>query len=145
MKRFLNFKKEKKLKTGFTLVETLVAVSIFSMAVLALMSILGSGISNINYVKTKVAASYLAQEGIEYARNVRDNYVLYDPGGAQAGWNNFTAAGISYPSPDPKFVRTILMAPVSSNETRITSKVEWTQKSGSYSIILTENLFNWVE
>ncbi|MEK7219403.1 MAG: prepilin-type N-terminal cleavage/methylation domain-containing protein, partial [Patescibacteria group bacterium] len=62
---------------GFTLIETLIAISIFTVSILALMSVLGQGISNTNYAKQKIIASYLAQEGIEYMRNMRDNDVLY--------------------------------------------------------------------
>ena len=62
---------------GFTLVETLVAISIFSMSIVAIMSVLGNGVSDTNYAKQKMIASYLAQEGIEYIRNMRDTYVLY--------------------------------------------------------------------
>lgn len=71
---------------GFTLVETLVAIAIFTVSIVALMSVLGSGISNTNYAKQKIIASYLAQEGIEYMRNMRDANVLYGGGN---GWNNF--------------------------------------------------------
>jgi|SRR3989338_7380480 len=70
-----NFQFSRK-KGGFTLVETLVAISIFTISILGLMSVLASGISNTNYAKTKMVASYLAQEGIEYMRNMRDTYVL---------------------------------------------------------------------
>ena len=58
---------------AFTLIETLVAISIFTMSILGLLSVLASGISNTNYAKQKVAATYLAQEGIEYVRNLRDS------------------------------------------------------------------------
>lgn len=71
---------------GFTLIETLVAISIFTVSILALMSVLGQGISNTNYAKQKMIASYLAQEGIEYIRNMRDTKVLYD---GSSGWGNF--------------------------------------------------------
>jgi len=62
---------------GFTLIETLVAVSIFSVSLIGILSVLGSGIADTNYAKRKMTATYLAQEGIEYIRNVRDTYVLY--------------------------------------------------------------------
>lgn len=81
-------KKDKK-NSGFTLVETLVAISIFTMSILALLSILSQGISNTNYAKRKIIASYLAQEGIEYMRNMRDTFVLYDGTSSQNGWTNF--------------------------------------------------------
>lgn len=88
------FKKVNKLNKGFTLVETLVALSIFSMSVIAMMSILGSGISDTGYAKKKIIASYLAQEGIEYIRNMRDNYVLYSTVSG-LDWNNFKSELVS--------------------------------------------------
>lgn len=69
---------------GFTLVETLVAISILTTTIVTMMSLLGAGISNTNYVKQKMIATYLAQEGIEYVRNMRDTAVLY----SSNGWNN---------------------------------------------------------
>lgn len=72
---------------GFTLVETLVAISIFTMSILGLMSVLTSGIADTSYAKKKMVATYLAQEGIEYVRNIRDTNVI--PGGA-SGWSAFT-------------------------------------------------------
>jgi prepilin-type N-terminal cleavage/methylation domain-containing protein len=85
--------------SGFTLIETLVAISIFSLSILGLMSVLSQGIADINYAKQRMTAEYLAQEGIEYTRNVRDNYVLYDADGGQAGWDKFSALTCTFDSP----------------------------------------------
>ncbi len=74
---------------GFTLVEALVAISIFTVSVLGLLVVLSQGVTNANYAKQKMTASYLAQEGVEYIRNMRDTYMLYDAGGSSSGWNNF--------------------------------------------------------
>ncbi len=92
MKKIKNFNK------AFTLVETLVAISIFTMSLLGIMSVLAGSISNTSYAKQKMTASYLAQEGIEYIRNMRDTYVLYDPVNSQTGWNAFNAKLV--PSPN---------------------------------------------
>jgi len=73
---------------GFTLVETLVAVSIFTMTLVAVMGLLGQGIADTNYTKNKITAEYLAQEGIEYIRGMRDTYVISD---GSNGWGNFSA------------------------------------------------------
>jgi len=73
----IKFFKQNNKKSGFTLVETLIAISIFSVSIVALFSVLAQGISNTNYAKKKIIAGYLAQEGIEYIRNMRDSYVLY--------------------------------------------------------------------
>ena len=74
---------------GFTLVETLIAISIFSMSLLGLMVVLASSITNTTYAKEKIIGTYLAQEGIEYVRNIRDTDVLYDATSAQHGWDTF--------------------------------------------------------
>lgn len=76
---------------AFTLVETLVAISIFTVSLLGIMSVLASGISHTNYAKKKITAAYLAQEGIEYMRNMRDTYVLYTATTAN-DWDDFKNA-----------------------------------------------------
>jgi type II secretory pathway pseudopilin PulG len=92
---------------AFTLVETLVAISIFTVSILGLLSVLTTGVSNTTYDKNKIIAEYLAQEGIEYVRNMRDTYVLYPPNtwsdfknklasctaGATCGFNNTVSPG----------------------------------------------------
>jgi prepilin-type N-terminal cleavage/methylation domain-containing protein len=82
-----NFLKNNK---GFTLVETLVAISIFSVSAIALLTILSGGITDINYVKNKFIADNLAVEGIEYVRNIRDTNALYSP--APTGWQAFLSS-----------------------------------------------------
>ena len=86
MKYFLKQKNTK--NSGFTLVETLLALSIFSISVLSMMIVLSKGISDTDYAQQKIIATYLAQEGIETMRNMRDTYILYStPVGA--GWATF--------------------------------------------------------
>lgn len=80
--------KTNQLNSGFTLLESLIAIAIFTTSILALLSILANGISSTTYAKRKIVASYLAEEGVERVRNIRDNQVLFDPGG-QAGWDAF--------------------------------------------------------
>jgi len=81
-------KQKNKNNSGFTLVETLVAISIFTISILALMSVLAKGMSDTNYAKQQMTASYLAQEGIEYIRNMRDTSVLSGSSSLD-GWNAF--------------------------------------------------------
>ena len=73
---------------AFTLVETLVAISIFTISILGIMSVLASSITSVTYAKDKSIAGYLAQEGIEYMRNIRDNDVLYPAN--NSSWSDFT-------------------------------------------------------
>lgn len=137
---------------GFTLIETLVALSIFTMSILGLMSVLSSGISDTNYVKQKMAAGYIAQEGIECMRNVRDSYTLYSVTTGLT-WQDFVdlpASSIDCPDIDPKFSRSLEKINVpdtdpNPDEVKIYSIVSWNQGSGFYRVTLAENLFNWTQ
>lgn len=189
-----NFQQKNK---AFTLVETLIAISIFTVSILSLLVVLSQSISRTNYAKTKVVASFLAEEGVEYIRNMRDTYVLYSAT-TQAGWDAFNSklttnsceaadgcyfnadnliysdttqpmidiifsACSSATCPngillyDPAtgkygfsgvssgYSRKITVNIISANETEVFSTVYWTQGSGTYNIVFSESLFNWVE
>jgi len=131
-------------KRGFTLVETLIAISIFSVSIVSMMSVLGGGVSDINYAKSKMTAIYIAQEGIEYVRNQRDNYVLYN----ENGWEKFIESSPDIKCPDPsdtEILRTCDINTDINNEVKVSSDVFWVQKGVTHDVILTEDLFNWVE
>ncbi len=185
-----------KKNSGFTLVETLIAISIFTISIVSLLVVLSQGIAHTNYAKQKMIASYLAQEGVEYMRNMRDTFVLYDSSGAQVGWDAFNSKLVaascdgvngcyfdnsnldyldsSQPMKDitlsacsggtcpnilfdevtgkygyasgvnSGFVRKIRVMQI-ADLTKIYSTVYWIQGSGTYSIVLSESLFNWME
>jgi prepilin-type N-terminal cleavage/methylation domain-containing protein len=61
---------------GFTLVETLVAVSILVVAVTGAYSAAQTGLSSATFSKDEVIAFYLAQESVEGIRNFRDANAL---------------------------------------------------------------------
>ncbi len=73
-------------KKGFTLIETLIALLIFATAVTAMIAITSHGITDMTSVKNKYIANYLAEEGLELVRYVRDD--LYVKG--QSFLPNFT-------------------------------------------------------
>ena len=60
---------------------------IFTSSVLALIAILSTSLSTIVNTKQKLVGTYLAQEGIEYIRNMRDSYVIYEKD--DTGWASF--------------------------------------------------------
>ena len=61
---------------GFTLIETLVAISLLAVAIVAPMALVSSSLSAAIYAGDQVTAYYLAQEGIEVIRARRDDAVL---------------------------------------------------------------------
>lgn len=74
---------------GFTLVETLVAVAIFASAITALISITARGINDNVFVKNKLIAGYLAQEGVELVVNIRDSNAVDLGAIAGVAWSSF--------------------------------------------------------
>lgn len=67
-------------KKGFSLIETLIAVSILMIAIAGPLSLVQAGLFSSNHQRNQVTAIYLAQEAIEFIKNVRDgnSYTQYD-------------------------------------------------------------------
>lgn len=63
---------KKQYHDGFTLLEMLFAVIIFSFALVSLMLIAGKGVIATSTAKDQLIAQYLAEEAAEVARNMRD-------------------------------------------------------------------------
>lgn len=80
--------------TGFTLIEAMIAVTILTLAVSGPLFTAGRAILAANVSRDQLTASYLAQEGVEYVRAMRDDEYLaaYHVGGptvSGTAWNNF--------------------------------------------------------
>ena len=78
-------------KRAFTLIETLVAVSIVTFAVAGPLYSAYRSLVATELARDRLTASYLAQEGIEYVRMVRDNKYLaaYNAGDTDTAWDDF--------------------------------------------------------
>lgn len=77
---------------GFTLIESLVAVTILTITVAALLFSASRAIITAQNARDQLIASYLAQEGIEYVRMGRDNEFLAvhtQSNASNLGWHNF--------------------------------------------------------
>jgi prepilin-type N-terminal cleavage/methylation domain-containing protein len=61
---------------GFTLVETLVAITILTVVLGVGMGVLQQSLQTANLVRDESTAYFLAEEAIEYARSVRDTDTL---------------------------------------------------------------------
>lgn len=78
-------KKRNKLGTrGFSLMEVIISVGIISFSFVGIMAIFASNIRTEISNRDKITAAYLAQEGIEIVRQIRDNN--WFAGGASS-WN----------------------------------------------------------
>lgn len=83
------FKKEQ--PKGFTLMEVIVALFFITVGIIGSYALISSTISSTSYASNKFTASYLAQEGIELVRNIRDTNWLQGEGHT---WNEQLATAI---------------------------------------------------
>ncbi len=86
-------KNQKLHSSGFTLVEVLIALTIFSIAVAGVITVSVQGNLNIHSARNKMVANYLADEGVELMRALRDTAVVNAGVGSEStvGWPAFTA------------------------------------------------------
>lgn len=81
---------------GFTLVETMIAVTVLTLSISGPLYAASRALIAAQVARDQLVASYLAQEGIEYMRAMRDNEYLaaYQAGGANVSanaWNSFVS------------------------------------------------------
>lgn len=73
-----------KTESGFTLVETLVAITILLIVIVGPMTAAHKGIQNAIHAREQLVAVHLAQEAIEQAFNLRDEYALRADAGSES-------------------------------------------------------------
>lgn len=85
----------KKTNSGFTIIEMLIAVFIFTVAISALTYMAGRGIRAAGDSQNRITAEFLAIEGMEVVRNVRDTAFLR--GLSATSWAQVFGGDISGP------------------------------------------------
>lgn len=85
------------LNNGFTMVETLVAISILSISILAGFTAVQNGLKASTTSKNQITAFFLVQEAMEFVKNVRDENSLAYINGASRDW----LYGMSEQASDP--------------------------------------------
>ena len=130
---------------GFSLIEILVAISVFLVFVFVISNItIGSGQQNKHSAYVKKATA-LAEEGLEITRNIRDadfaNLIDGTYGITTTG-NQFNLLGSS--DTVDIFNRTIIISTINAEQKKVLSTVTWNdQISSTNSVALTTYLTNW--
>lgn len=130
---------------GFSLVEVLLSVSILGLLLTFLTAGLIYGQESTALSGARIRATFLAQEGLEASRNIRDSSFANLTNGTY-GLNTSTGHWAFSGSSDTtdSFTRTITISTVDANRKQVTSTVTWQQNPQRQgSVQLTTYLNNW--
>jgi len=79
--------------TGFTLVEALIAISVMIVGILSGVVLVTRVLYNSVIIKDRLTASFLAQEGMELVRQIRDTNFLEILAGTSDNWRDGLSTG----------------------------------------------------
>ncbi len=78
-------KKVLQLHKGFTLVETLVAITILTLAIAGTFTAVQGGLQSSTFARDQIVGFYLAQESMEFIKNLRDENAIYSDNAIATG------------------------------------------------------------
>ena len=61
---------------GFTLIELLITITVITVGIVGAFVAIQQGISTVDYSRSRLTAAFLAQEGVEIIKNIRDTNLL---------------------------------------------------------------------
>ena len=61
---------------GFTLIELLITITVITVGILGAFVTIQQGISTVDYSRSRLTSAFLAQEGVEIIKNIRDTNFL---------------------------------------------------------------------
>lgn len=156
---------------GFTLVEVMVALVIASVGIIGAYELVNRSLALSNAAVNRFGAIYLAGEGIEIVRNLRDtNYLNYyygngewDDGLKTCSDNNcgadYSASGLSadlanvplkssgnffgYGAESDTAYKRKITINHNGDYLEVTSAVSWTDGAGTHTESVKENLYHW--
>ena len=165
--------KIKKKEKGFTFLEVIIALFVLVVGIVAAYLVSQTPIFYTQNSINRLTAAFLAQEGIEIVRNIRDtNWVNgrdwkggleMCASGGEYCYGDYNTTGLSPDSdppylqfgnffsydsgPDTKFKRKIVIDLIEDSEEPsflgVKSIVEWSHKGKSYEIAVEDKLYNW--
>lgn len=147
----------------------IIATFVITVGLIAVMSLIHRAVISTQISYSRLVGAYLAQEGIEIVRNIRDaNWLLQretpgtpwdnglGTGDWEAGFSDFSLVAYqgrpikinggfyNYTSGvDTKFKRKITIQKPGANILAVAVEISWQERGISYATSLQENLYNW--
>lgn len=81
---------KKKFSRGFSLIETLVAITVLVFGIVGPLTLAQMSLRSFPQIRDRIVAEYLAAEGMDTVRNMRDTALIQDP---DSGLPNFNVPG----------------------------------------------------
>ena len=157
--------KNQKFTTGFTLLEVLISLTIITVGVVGVFALVQQTVSLLPISEQRLTASYLAQEGVEIVRNLRDANIVkgqvWNLGltGCGAGceadylsssltaWNSRYLLDnnyfYSYVAGNPTIYKRKITIASTANVLKITIEVSWQERTRPHSVKAREDIYNW--
>lgn len=129
---------------GFSLVEVMLAVSVFAILAIAFSSSFIYGIDAVASGGNRVRASMLANEGLEAVRNIRDeNFGALIDGihGLTTSLGEWVFSGTE--DTQGIFTRTVTVSSINEKRKNIVSRVSWQQGTRVSSVSTVTRLTDW--
>lgn len=129
---------------GFSLVEVMLAVSVFAILAIAFSGSFIYGIDAVASGGNHVRASMLADEGLEAVRNIRDeNFDALTDG--THGLATSTGEWVFFGTEDTQdiFTRTVTISSIDNKRKNIVSSVSWRQGNRDSSVSIVTRLTDW--
>lgn len=158
------------MQKGFTLLEVLFSLFLLVATMVGVSSLFLQIIAFLPVSKERLEANYLAQEGVEIVRNMRDANVITGAewnngltsctGGCEADYNDAALAGYAGRSLQinngfyeygsggtaTPFQRKITIDTATPDELKVAVQVSWQEKNRSHSLTIRDDLYkrdNW--
>ena len=126
--------RSQKSNAGQSIIEIIVALALVTLVILGLVKVSINSINNSTFARDQRAATKYAQEGIESARQCKEENAL-------AFWNG-SCPELAVPS-DAKFTREITYTQIEEGKMQVEVIVSWTSSKGQHQSSLKTYLTKW--
>lgn len=163
-----------RLQKGFTLIEVIAAIFVITVGIVGVSALVTQTISLASISKDKLIASYLAQEGIEISKNIRDTNFLkihkgieginwdigltgcatgceadYDDSGLVVSADRFLKIDGGYykyssSGTETPFKRKITITP-DTDILKVLVEVSWRERGREHKVTVQENIYKWIQ